>query len=189
MKCNAKQNDKALRSASSTMLQFLLSAITVVSCYLPGEAQLSRKRQWIFIHYHKTGHDLVNSVVDIFTGQVKASKYVPQKKRINILGQIKDFHQDIVVLHAPDMLFDWNLIFQSKERDPRIVHFVREPYDMVMSGYLYHSQNPSPSSESWERTLHFHPCSNSSPEYLNFEYQQRFASELGALYGDWFYAS
>ena len=30
----------------------------------------------------------------------------------------------------------------------RVVHFVREPYDMVLSGYFYHSQLPPPPTGS-----------------------------------------
>lgn len=52
----------------------------------------------------------------------------------------------------------------------QVVHFVRDPVDMAISSYLYHSQDPTP--ESWMKQLP-HPCEASSR--LPYD----FASTLG----------
>jgi hypothetical protein len=61
-------------------------------------------------------------------------------------------------LTAPD--FFCNLQQESHQMPPpihtKIVHFVRDPIDMALSNYLYHSQDPTP--EVWVSKPSFDPC-------------------------------
>mmetsp|Transcript_45729 Transcript_45729/g.110824 ORF Transcript_45729/g.110824 Transcript_45729/m.110824 type:complete len:681 (-) Transcript_45729:143-2185(-) len=47
----------------------------------------------------------------------------------------------------------------------KIVHFVRDPFDMALSNYLYHSQRPTP--EHWVLARHLNPCATSD-EFIKF---------------------
>lgn len=141
------------------------------------------KPQWILIHYHKSGHDLVQRITDFFRNDVKASIYgnYSATARQNISEQMIHFSQDIIILHSPNIPFHW-IDFHSRRNNVKIVHFVREPYDMVMSGYLYHSQSPSP--EKWERNMEYHPCSaNATMDELS-SYQRYIISELTTINGE-----
>ncbi len=40
--------------------------------------------------------------------------------------------------------------------DVRVIHFVRDPFDMVISGFLYHSQIPAP--EKWLTAPNYNLC-------------------------------
>ncbi len=53
-----------------------------------------------------------------------------------------------------------NATFQSK-----VVHFVRDPYDMALSGMLYHSQQPAP--EGW-LTSTLNPCTSNESDIEKF---------------------
>lgn len=144
-------------------------------------AKTTSKTQWVLIHYHKTGHDLVQTVTDLIIHRTNASYWNKKDTtRNNISPFIKDFHQNIIELHAPDMPFDWNEQFGRLDTNVKIVHFVREPYDMILSGYLYHSQNPSPVSEKWERQLDFQPCMPSSKKSHLRQDQRHYDEELAS---------
>ena len=103
----------------------------------------SWKPQWILLVYHKTGHDLVDRIIQGLRSHrmsIPVYNNYNQTARKNVLSLLGDFKEDIVILHASDLPFDWNTKFSAYGRDVKIIHFVRDPYDMVMSGYLYHSQ-------------------------------------------------
>ena len=74
--------------------------------------------QWILVHYHKTGHDLVKALTEVLMIHVKASAYknVPGTGRNDIFSSIQFFDKDIIQLHTPDLPFDWNTAFISHPR-------------------------------------------------------------------------
>ncbi|KAL3938983.1 MAG: hypothetical protein SGBAC_006219, partial [Bacillariaceae sp.] len=47
----------------------------------------------------------------------------------------------------------------------KIVHFVRDPVDMALSNYLYHSQRPTP--ENWVLSRHLNPCATND-EFIEY---------------------
>ncbi|CAJ1965993.1 unnamed protein product [Cylindrotheca closterium] len=51
----------------------------------------------------------------------------------------------------------------------KIVHFVRDPIDMALSNYLYHSQHPTP--EPWIKRKGINPC-KIDEEFLNYTLQE-----------------
>jgi hypothetical protein len=67
---------------------------------------------------------------------------------------------------APD--FFCNLLQESQlppPKDTKIVHFVRDPIEMALSNYLYHSQYPTP--EAWVRRKNFDPCEH-DPSFFQY---------------------
>merc|ERR1719506_2289255 len=50
-----------------------------------------------------------------------------------------------LVMEAPDL--SECTVGSTFPADMKVVHFVRDPYRMAVSGYLYHTQDPTP--ETW----------------------------------------
>lgn len=108
------------------------------------------RTRWVFIHYHKSGHDIAKNLQAMFVERGCANASVHISKRVDILPIITSFaNDDISVLSAPDLQFQWQVFIKDAIEDTRIVHFVRDPVEMILSGFLYHMQSPSPRSEQW----------------------------------------
>lgn len=117
---------------------------------IPREQAISLRTRWVFVHYHKSGHDIAKNLRSIFTNANCSNLTVHIPKRIDISPFISLMATaDITVLSAPDFLFDWKEMMSTKTDIIKAVHFVREPLEMILSGYLYHRQSPPPSSEGW----------------------------------------
>lgn len=138
---------------------------------------------WIFVHYHKTGHDLARKLSEVFAEH----KACHVKNRHQFQRRISvDIHLpmlraiDIAVMAAPDIQKPWNSSLLGDDTVlARFVHFLRDPYDMVMSGYLYHSQDEAPGIELWLKNPTFDPCAvDRKPLYGNF------GTAVGLDYGD-----
>ena len=73
----------------------------------------------------------------------------------NKLGHVPYFHANLNIQGGADMHFNWN-----SENPPnyKILHFVRDPFEYVVSAYLYHAQQPPP-PEKFVRQRHYNPCS------------------------------
>lgn len=115
----------------------------------------SDKIHWVLIHYHKTGHELCNyfgSYVFQYSNckRVKVSNIKPFWTQD--AGKLLNSDVSILKPHG----FEWQKVFNVAGHSFRVVHFVREPFDMVMSGYLYHSEIPAP--EGWLNNENFDPC-------------------------------
>lgn len=119
------------------------------------------KNHWVFIHYHKTGHDLSIHLAEVFESppcsadvDKRFKKRTDARVNKNLISKL-----DISVMAAPDMPFDWNTDLLGKDDESmKFVHHVRDPFDMVVSGYLYHSEDPPPAPETWLLKDDFNPC-------------------------------
>jgi hypothetical protein len=105
----------------------------------------------MFVHYHKTGCRLSRELLDLFfNGHGKAMAREmegPLERRVGgscpslvSLTEHKQF-----VMEAPDL--DECSVGSTFPADTKVVHFVRDPYRMAVSGFLYHTQAPTP--EKW----------------------------------------
>jgi hypothetical protein len=120
----------------------------------------SQQQQWIFLHYHKTGAVLSEAI----SREISRNRFIfyeDQAKR-------RDFHPNleganIVLSHAGNFLFNWTEVFSSNYR---VIHFVRDPYQMVLSGLLYHSQ--SPPAEGWLLSTSINPCDFDETQVMRF---------------------
>mmetsp|Transcript_17708 Transcript_17708/g.29859 ORF Transcript_17708/g.29859 Transcript_17708/m.29859 type:complete len:426 (+) Transcript_17708:401-1678(+) len=119
------------------------------------------KRHWLLIHYHKTGHDLARHLATTFNAppcHVSAETRFFHRRDLHA-NEARIRASDISVLGAPDMLGPWNGEALNLEADQmKMIHFVRNPFDMVVSAYLYHIQYPIPSGELWLVQRKFNPC-------------------------------
>lgn len=65
-------------------------------------------------------------------------------------------------ISAHDRIRARNLPFPAWEAT-KIIHFVRDPFDMALSNYLYHSQYPTP--EPWIKRRDINPC-NADDQFM-----------------------
>jgi hypothetical protein len=75
------------------------------------------------------------------------------------VDQVKDYGDEKVIrLVGAELYYDWADMFirRNNRKIYRIVHFVRDPYEMILSSYEYLSQDPPPFQ--WERLRNIHPC-------------------------------
>lgn len=128
----------------------------------------------LLIHYHKTGHAFLSDLKKILNQQQNQSLLEKQKK------QPKRQHNEttgcplfstasnttVHVVTAPDFFCPINDFLQ---RDAKIVHFVRNPIEMALSNYLYHSQKPTP--EPWVISKQLNPC-HYNPEFFKYILQE-----------------
>lgn len=126
---------------------------------------------WLFIHYHKTGHDLSHKMVSRLVGRCHLSEAIAPKRQSifdtsfkayidSIDGLPKDVltTNDIIYSVAGAFAFNWTAAFQHNTHKTRIVHFIRDPFETVLSGYLYHTQEPPPPTEGWMKKPNMSFC-------------------------------
>jgi hypothetical protein len=109
----------------------------------------SEQQRWIFLHYHKTGAVLSEAI----SREISRNRFIfyeDQAKRMDFRPSLE---ANIVLSHAGNFFFNWTAVFSSNSR---VIHFVRDPYQMIISGLLYHSQ--SPPAEGWLLSASIHPC-------------------------------
>lgn len=122
------------------------------------------QNQWIFLHYHKTGAVLSEEIARAISNNRFIFQEDPAKRRNFKPHQTSE----ILISHAGNLLFNWTHSFNSVSNSYqyRIVHFVRDPYDMILSGLLYHAQNPPP--EHWLVSDSLHPCMIDENQIIQF---------------------
>lgn len=156
------------------LLTVILLLIKVLLAKLPGE-KLDKERivHWLFLHYHKTGHDLTRVLCSPFNEKpcsAPNTKFFPARASLEpyIRTSPQLLSRNISILAGNELLFNWAEMFQGDigeadaKHEFRAVHFVRDPIDMVLSAYLYHAQYPIPVQERWLLNPNFQPCALSS---------------------------
>jgi len=142
--------------------------------------QPNHTNHWIFIHYHKTGHDLARKLGQIFQlWPCNAIVFHSFLRRIPLQNQLRLLQgTDVAIVAAPDVQIPWNSSFLNQTNSKvSMVHFVRDPYDMIVSAYLYHSQSTPPGKEAWLKYPTFDPCEADTSQL------QHFAHFVGPSYG------
>jgi hypothetical protein len=133
-----------------------------IICRFLSVLATEHEQHWIFIHYHKTGHDLARKLAGVFrSNQCDIVTRFKFPRRISILNHTQAIAEtDIAVLAAPDVHVAWNerFLLQTEATVAKFVHFLRDPGDMVLSAYLYHAQERLPELERWLRLPSFDPC-------------------------------
>jgi hypothetical protein len=166
---------------NSTITTFVLDNATLKSHTSPRETSQTERDKgekdtakfshsglsdyhWLFLHYHKTGHDLAREILAPICSYLskRLSDNAGPRRQLwspDDSGYIPYFHSAINVQGGAEMHFDWNRIIHFPYK---VVHFVRDPYDYVISAYLYHSQQPPP-PEKFVRQRKYNPCLVSNP--------------------------
>eukprot|EP00040_Diaphanoeca_grandis_P006357 m.37109 g.37109 ORF g.37109 m.37109 type:complete len:366 (-) comp17572_c0_seq1:24-1121(-) len=133
-------------------------------------------KELLFIHYHKTGHDVVHELIQQLNrhiGTYFSGGNIGPKRQHDEHGCPSSFTTWV----DPESQEFWKIAPDQIQAAPSlfcddllslwppnvaIVHFIRDPHDMVLSGYLFHSQQPSP--EIWATRGDLHPCAYDSDE-------------------------
>lgn len=115
---------------------------------------------WQFINYHKTGYELSQfllfSVVNYCNRKQLCVRVGLSSYNVNYPLQT-----DILVLHNPHPAeLRWNESDKTLVNlaPSRTVHMIRNPYEMVMSAYLYHSRSVPNIREGFLTSKIFNPC-------------------------------
>lgn len=126
----------------------------------------------LIMHYHKTGHDLIRKVFRPMTIELNVSfsdNLGPRRRLWNFnefLGHVPYFVSGIHAQGGAEMHFCWANYTASNYK---ILHFVRDPFEYIISSYLYHSQKVAP-AEAWIKNPLYNPCTSSNNTlslYLN----------------------
>lgn len=110
-----------------------------------------QKMHWIFLFYHKSGYELTAKLARIFDCPSTSIKFDCERlissrdDRKRLVDKISN--ADITRVEASNLFAPWKEMFFRPSHQYRIVHFTRDPFDMIVSGFLYHSQFPPPYSE------------------------------------------
>lgn len=175
------QYDAVWRRLRST----LLPAASVATSDTPNVHPPSAYSHLI-IQYHKTGHALAYSL----TNRIKEDEdtvfakvqHDPLLKRDHD-KKTKCPHMNlkpgmVYVQAGPDFFCDIDILAEEllqggeKKRGIKIIHLVRNPFDMAVSNYKYHAQDPTP--ERWVKGLDV--CSAQENPY----YPELFIRTLGS---------
>lgn len=124
---------------------------------------LGERLHWAFIHYHKTGHDLCDYFSNLLFNGSMLSSDTCKNVVTDELHNVVDVDSERDMLRADTTIirpyhFEFEKVFNVDAHSFRVVHFVREPFDMVISGYLYHRQVPYPLPEKFLGRPSFDPC-------------------------------
>lgn len=137
---------------------------------------------WVFILYHKTGFRLTSLIAKPFFEKCD-SGVIDCLKSVQPTLQMLE-RSNITRLNAPEMyeVKSWQDEYKLKtNKGIRFVHFVRDPFDIVLSGYLYHGQTPRPEPEVWLNDRRYNPCEGNLSKTMQYadeisqfvhEYQQ-----------------
>eukprot|EP00040_Diaphanoeca_grandis_P017889 m.94035 g.94035 ORF g.94035 m.94035 type:complete len:356 (-) comp26673_c1_seq1:44-1111(-) len=109
----------------------------------------------LLIYYHKSGHHLTRQLGEVFDKD-KAFGFKFSPNDVTYWGRRKHDNEGCpvgldhwlnnwvkrphAIQSAPDFFCD--TLEQKLPPNLTIVHFVRDPFDMVVSGYRYHTRNP-----------------------------------------------
>lgn len=107
------------------------------------------QQQWIFLHYHKTGAVLSEAI----SREISRNRFTYYEDNYKRMDFSMNTNANVVLSHAGNFLFNWTETFSPSHR---VIHFVRNPYHMIISGLLYHSQSPPP--EGWLLSPSVNPC-------------------------------
>jgi hypothetical protein len=115
----------------------------------------------LVVHYHKTGWEVTHDLATVLNEMGDSRPFtlavdLHGKREHSVDGCMSvTFNGSFVQqLEAPDFLCDD--LSDKLPADMRLVHFVREPLSMIVSGYTYHAQQPPP--ETWLNETGFDPC-------------------------------
>ena len=138
------------------------------------------------MHYHKTGHDASRAIASALGDVLRVTFADVMSRPSGAAATCLDlvagapWQSCFGVQASPDLLC------RPFPRHLRIVHFVREPIEMIISALLYHSQQPPP--EGWVLTRR--PCpaaaaaSSSSATMPLTPSLRRFAATVGVPLSD-----
>lgn len=110
-----------------------------------------------------SGHDLTRAIFEPLSSRLSLS-LADNKGPRRALWDVKQyqpkapyFQAEINIQGGADLHYKWN------DHHPpayKVIHFVRDPFEYVVSAYLYHAQQPPP-PEKFVRQKRYNPCAYS----------------------------
>ena len=183
------ENKGTKQSLSLQYLRRKLSVSVGGSGVAESDAQLQdqstfdpKSYAYFIIHYHRTGNSLSRSLRELL---VAATDGAPMSNKRNNAFQYR-MHEEITgcpyamelspnMIHvqlSPNLFCDTNVlaeyllrnnnVFQEK-KGVKIIHLIRNPFDMAFSNWIYHAQDPTP--EKWVKKVN--PCDEGPSESWN----------------------
>ena len=156
------------------MLLVHIKIIIIFSChFLLIKSEQNLSLHWILLHYHKTGNYLSSTLtkpfkyknISIYSDHLhRRSKFDFTfyenwaNNNVNNIEHKEDEYR-IIISHGGNFFFNWFNELLNKNNNKKhslvngkvlnyyVAHMVRDPYDMILSGLLYHSQEKMP--EGW----------------------------------------
>ena len=136
--------------------------------------------RWYFISYHKTGWEISLKIVQLLErSNITKVAYFPILTSYGWVYyhfRFSMFRNDIriVRMHSPLLhKRPWPRHSPDRSLEYRYIHHVRDPLDMIVSGFLYHSQYPSPEDfemRSRNTTVALCRSSRKAPSHLHNYY-------------------
>lgn len=125
----------------------------------------------IILHYHKTGNFLSRTLTTPFSAK-NISVHVDnvhKRKSFDPSYFTKTSAEKVhpvTISRAGNFFFPWNDVLANNDQvQYRVAHMVRDPYDMVLSGFLYHSQQVMP--EGW-LGRNINPCVSNKQDMTQY---------------------
>jgi len=111
----------------------------------------------LMLQYHKSGSVYADNLLATISKSLPltAIKWLPGRSSLMFCERFacfRDARNIIFNAHAPNILCSPFSLFPA---NLKLVHFMRDPYEMTVSAYLFHRQVPTP--EDWVHTTN--PCS------------------------------
>lgn len=159
-----------MESRADMAIQHFSISVSLVLLFLispwvsNAESNFSDPIIWLILQYHKTGYILSRSIFRPLAMElnVTISYNAGPCRRLwrfeDFGGKVPYFLPGIHLQEAAEMHFNWKKFIQYHK--PKIVHFVRDPYEFLISSYLYHTQSDPPSNELILNQP-FNPCIHS----------------------------
>lgn len=134
----------------------LLSHLVLFACcYLSSVHAKHDRVHWIWLFYHKTGtvfsENIISRFAEYCTLEEGLDRTGPGLNMSEHYQNNPTFMEADLIGAAPQALIGhWDALFANPGHRYRIIHFIRDPFSLILSAYAYHSQMPPP--ERWIST-------------------------------------
>jgi hypothetical protein len=146
------------RSILLILTNFILIFIHFTKAIIKENKNYDEKLHWLFFHYHKTGNEFSALISSAFSERCNAKLGHFTEKRMNSMKETffpsenneLIYNNDLILIVPGSFTEDWNNTFSLlPHHHYRILHMVRDPTEMILSAYRYHSQSPPPEVWIW----------------------------------------
>lgn len=141
-------------------------ALVLLNCSA-GLGIAANRHHFVCLHYHKTGSEFCGAIASKLAQECNSTIGFDQgwstEKSINAAQYYHtsqaDFLQDndLIVTRPLGLAGDWKHIFDFPGHSYSIILMVRDPFEIILSAYKYHSQHPPP--ERWLLDKPYKVCS------------------------------
>jgi len=136
----------------------------------------------LLVNYHKTGHD-ASRILARALGQILSARFDDVMSRDEPAVSCSHLVAGSPLRSCHGVQGSPDLLCRPFPKGLRVIHFVRDPVGMIISAYMYHSQEPPP--EQWVHTRRVCADSRSDPVHsINPVALRRFAQAAGVPHAE-----